>query len=148
MYNFVVEKTDQVSSSLLEVVLHKRDRRRNKPRVLFSSKQPVFRSPVLDRGPRERILETYSGRIEDIDKDSVYLSLSRDGDFFEGEFATTTFAPGAKIVKGRGTITEKVALPSGYVVWRNRVLPPKVVDPKVLEEMRSQLDAEFGGTGL
>ena len=148
MRNYLVEEADRVSSSFRETTLYIREPQNTWAGQMFSLKQSTFPSPILDRAPKERVVETYSGYIEDLDKNKVYLSLAKDGEFFEGEFAKATFTPGAEIIKGRGTVTEKVALPSGQFVWRNRVVEPKVVDPKILQEMRAQLDAEFDGTGL
>ena len=148
MRNYFVGETDRVSSSLRHAPWCRRDPGPSKAGLLSAHKKSVFKSPVLARSPGERVLETYSGRIEGLDKETVYLTLAKDGEFFEGEFAKTTFTPGAEIIKGRGTITEKVALPSGQIVWRNRMVKPRVVEPKILAEMRAQLDAEFDGTSL
>lgn len=147
MHSFVVEEAER-EDTRGQSPSYQRYFRKASAGHWFSLKRSIIKSPLLDRSPREKVLATFSGRIEDVDKQKVYVTLARDGEFFEGEFAKTTFAPGAKIVKGRGTITEQVALPSGHIVWRNRVLKPKVVAPEILEEMRARLDAEFDGTGL
>ncbi len=147
MRSFLVEEVQHVDS-VASKTLYRRPPQQIHPGLTYYRKGSLVKTPLLHRNPRERVLATYTGRIENVDGDKVYLTLAQNGDLFEAAFSKSTFSPGAEIVEGRGTVTEHVILPSGHDGWRNRVLRPKVIEPEILERMRTRLSDEFDGTGL